>query len=37
MPGKEDVLAILQIGVIGLGFLLAVLAYHLLTSVHPRL
>ncbi len=29
---KDDLLAILQIGVIGLGFLLAVLAYHLLTK-----
>ena len=27
-----DVLKILQIGVVGLGFLLAVLAYHLLTK-----
>lgn len=32
MLGKDEVLAILQIGVIGLGFLLAVLAYNLLTK-----
>lgn len=32
MPVEGDVVSILQIGVIGLGFLLAVLAYHLLTK-----
>lgn len=32
MPFEGDVVSILQIGVIGLGFLLAVLSYHLLTK-----